>query len=303
MAASGQHPYWPARAQTFTTRGHLSPRMKQELPPASCCPPTCTLPHPRCSHSLTAGPSLSAGHDSQTLSTALSKQSRPANTGPSHPLHFAPGVLSPCEQEPEGFSCCLCPMGSTRSLRRGGCGPRPPAWRGKSLLETENLLLVAGVRAKSLQSCPTLCDPMDCSPPGFSVRGILQARILEWVAMSSSRGSSRPRDRTQVSCVSCTGRRVLSPQPHPGGPQYHKRSLNPGHPHPLACSGRQLPPDCCWTETHNQASRISFVTGLPGITSLKLRSKLQSMEEQSYKWGKIRWQVRDSLRREITAYA
>ena len=44
------------------------------------------------------------------------------------------------------------------------------------------------------QSCPTLCHPMDCSPPGFSVHGILQARILEWVAISFSRGSSRPRD-------------------------------------------------------------------------------------------------------------
>ena len=50
------------------------------------------------------------------------------------------------------------------------------------------------VRAKSLQSRPTLCDPMDCSPPGSSVRGTLQARILERVVMPSSRGSSRPRD-------------------------------------------------------------------------------------------------------------
>ena len=48
------------------------------------------------------------------------------------------------------------------------------------------------------QLCLTLCDPMDCSPPGSSVHGILQARILEWVAMPSSRGSSQPRDRTQV---------------------------------------------------------------------------------------------------------
>ena len=46
-----------------------------------------------------------------------------------------------------------------------------------------------------------LCNPMDCSPPGSSVHGILQARILEWVAISSSRGSSQPRDRTQVSCI------------------------------------------------------------------------------------------------------
>ena len=50
------------------------------------------------------------------------------------------------------------------------------------------------VLAKSLQLCPTLCDPIDYSPPGFSVHGILRARILEWVAMPSSRGSSRPRD-------------------------------------------------------------------------------------------------------------
>ena len=42
------------------------------------------------------------------------------------------------------------------------------------------------------QSCPTLCDPVDCSPPGFSAHGILQARILEWVAISFSRGSSWP---------------------------------------------------------------------------------------------------------------
>ena len=48
-------------------------------------------------------------------------------------------------------------------------------------------------------SCPTLCDPMDCSQPGSSVQGILQARILEWVAIPFSRGSSQPRDGTQVS--------------------------------------------------------------------------------------------------------
>ena len=55
------------------------------------------------------------------------------------------------------------------------------------------------VRAKSLQSCPALCDPMDWNPAS-SVHGILQARILEWVAIPFSRGSSQPRDRTRVSC-------------------------------------------------------------------------------------------------------
>ena len=48
------------------------------------------------------------------------------------------------------------------------------------------------------QSCLTLCDPVDCSPPGFSVHRILQARMLEWVAISFSRGSSQPRDKTRV---------------------------------------------------------------------------------------------------------
>ena len=46
------------------------------------------------------------------------------------------------------------------------------------------------MRAKSLQSCPALFDPMDCHLPGFSVQGILQARMLEWAVMPSSRGSS-----------------------------------------------------------------------------------------------------------------
>ena len=65
------------------------------------------------------------------------------------------------------------------------------------------------VPAKSLQSCSILCDPMDCSPPGFSVHGILHAEILEWVAISLSIGSSQPKDRSPISYVSCTGRQVL----------------------------------------------------------------------------------------------
>ena len=62
----------------------------------------------------------------------------------------------------------------------------------------------------SFFSCVGLCDPMDCSLPGSSVHGILQARILEWVAMPSSRGSSWPRDRTRVSYVSCIGRQLYT---------------------------------------------------------------------------------------------
>ena len=55
----------------------------------------------------------------------------------------------------------------------------------------------AAAAAKSLQSCPTLCDPMGCSPAGSSIHGIFQARILECVAISFSRGSYRPRDQTR----------------------------------------------------------------------------------------------------------
>ena len=56
------------------------------------------------------------------------------------------------------------------------------------------------------QSCPTLCKPMDCSLPGSSVHGISQAKILKWVAISFSRGSSQPRDQTHISCI---GRQIL----------------------------------------------------------------------------------------------
>ena len=59
----------------------------------------------------------------------------------------------------------------------------------------------AYMHAKSLQLCPTLCDPMDSSPPGSSDHRILQARILEWIAISFSRGSSWPRDCTHISCI------------------------------------------------------------------------------------------------------
>ena len=58
------------------------------------------------------------------------------------------------------------------------------------------------------KSCPALCDPMVCSSPGSSVHGISQARILKWIAISFSRGSSWPSDQT---CVSCIGRGILLP--------------------------------------------------------------------------------------------
>ena len=73
------------------------------------------------------------------------------------------------------------------------------SWGIRSLLE------ISDKWSEVAQSCPALCDPMDCSPPGSSIHGIFQARVLEWVAISFSRGSSWPRDRTWVS--STAGRR------------------------------------------------------------------------------------------------
>ena len=67
----------------------------------------------------------------------------------------------------------------------------------------------ACVHAKSLQSCPTLVTPSTVARQAPLSMGILQARILGWVAMASSRGSSQPRDQTCDSYVSCIGRRVL----------------------------------------------------------------------------------------------
>ena len=74
------------------------------------------------------------------------------------------------------------------------------------------------------QQCPTLSDPVDCRPSGSSISGIFQARILEWVAISSSRESCQPRDRAHVSCVPCIGRQILYNAP-PGKPQWLTRAL------------------------------------------------------------------------------
>ena len=85
------------------------------------------------------------------------------------------------------------------------------------------------VVAKLLQSCPTFCDPVDCSPQGSSVHGILQTRMLEWVAVPSSRGSSPPRDWTHVSYVSCIGRQVLYHYCHLGSPRMSVSSVQFSH--------------------------------------------------------------------------
>ena len=96
----------------------------------------------------------------------------------------ATGLAPPLSEEEEGG------VGRTGHPAHGCWDGRRIHWlRGRSLVES-----VA-------QLCLTLWDPTDCSPPGSSVHGILQARILEWVAMPYSRVISQARDRTQVSCI------------------------------------------------------------------------------------------------------
>jgi len=68
------------------------------------------------------------------------------------------------------------------------------------ILQNWKSVLIKCVCVLVTRSCPTLCNPIYCSLPGSSAHGILQARILEWVAIPFSRGSSRTRDRTQISC-------------------------------------------------------------------------------------------------------
>ena len=71
------------------------------------------------------------------------------------------------------------------------------------------------------QSCPALCNLMDCSLPGTSVHGIFQARVLEWVAISIFRGSSQPRDWSHLCYASCLCRWVLYHRGHLEAPMVH----------------------------------------------------------------------------------
>ena len=103
---------------------------------------------------------------------------------------------------------CQAPLSVEFSRQEYLCGlpfpapgdlPNPGIEPGSPTLQTDSL--PSRPSGKPPKSCPTLCDPMDCSPPGSSVHGILQARTLEWVATASCRGSSPSRDQTCVSSL------------------------------------------------------------------------------------------------------
>ena len=119
------------------------------------------------------------------------------------------------------------PKGSTMQRSAGwtreeltGLGVAPPSSRAwnRHLLGLLGLVPRVKVTILVTQSCPTLCDPMDCSPPGSSVHGILQARLLEWVAKSFSRGSSWLRDQAWVSCIASRDSLPSEPLAHQTAP-------------------------------------------------------------------------------------
>ena len=95
-----------------------------------------------------------------------------------------------------------CQKAASHLLQAYRCPPTPIATMKGDVNEERDFQILRSklcsskVKVKVTQSCPTLCYPMD-----YTVHGILQARILEWVAFPFSRGSSQPRDRTQVSCI------------------------------------------------------------------------------------------------------
>ena len=127
---------------------------------------------------------------------ALRLGSQPQNPGFSFPRYFeSPGPVSPYFQSSWG-RIQLCSFLCTSSF-----------W---GIFKLFLLSLVrSAVLGSVAESCLVFCDPVDCSPPGSSVHGILQARILEGVAISSARGSSWPRHWARASCVSCFVKQIL----------------------------------------------------------------------------------------------
>ena len=106
------------------------------------------------------------------------------------------------------------------------CVKRPREWEHSALGDFP-LFIHACVPSyfSHVQSCPTLCDPMDCSPPGSSVYEIFQARILEWVATHSSRESSWPRNQTRISMSPALAGRFLTTSATWKAQDHHTSSL------------------------------------------------------------------------------
>ena len=127
--------------------------------------------------------------------------------------------LSPCSGRSCSMACDILvpwpgiePMSPALQGRFSTIGPPGKSitnFYNKTFFKTFTTLMYVCMYAKMLQLCPTLCDSMDCSPPGSSVHGDSPGNNMKRIAMPSSRGSSWPRDWTRVSCVSCIDRWIL----------------------------------------------------------------------------------------------
>ena len=116
------------------------------------------------------------------------------------------------------------------------------------------------------QLCPTLCDPMDCGPPGSSVHGIFQARVLERVAISFSRVTSQPGDQAHISCVATW---IFSPWASPGKPLVFFSSNHLIFPLPDFCCNNSLHPGSPFQSSSSELSEKPH----PGLKSSVLSTK------------------------------
>ena len=154
---------------------------------------------------------------------------------------------------------------------------------------TCQVALVVKKWSKVSQSCLTLCDPVDCSPPGSSVHGILQARILEWIAISFYRGSSQPRDRTQVSCIA--GRRfnlwatreVVKNSPANAGDVKDVGSIPVSGRSPGGGSGNTLQNFCL----ENPMDRGAWWVVVHGVAKRQRQLKWLNVRVHTHTWSRL----------------
>ena len=128
---------------------------------------------------------------------------------------------------------CMCVSWGRAPYVDGACYSCPSSISSTLVLQLKLLqsrsIFTSFAAVQSLSYVQLFCDPMDCSPPGSSVRGTSQARILEWVAISSSRGSSPPRDRTRVYWLFCIAGGFFTTDPP--GKSFHIHKTIQSHPH------------------------------------------------------------------------
>ena len=150
-------------------------------------------------------------------------------------------------------------------------------------------------KVKMAHLCPTLCDPMDCSPPGFSVHGILQARILEWVAIPFSRRSSQPRDWTRIFCIAGRFFTVWDTKGRRNSPQssllqylflIHTLSVSRGADFSIQSVRNELCKDICCSSGVYRFNQNLLSAEKGSVTSLIKNSYLQN-EADSFHYTRL----------------